>query len=106
MKFYFGKVPQQDVQEFGALDLYYNEGEFYYYCLEYGTNPGGLEEVALRDTCGRMVPVAIDYVRELAAALVECNNIAAEIESAEHLTQEMQDDEGTASVNKTDIEYN
>lgn len=106
MKFYFGEVPEQDVDNFGAQGLYYNEDKFYYFCVEFGTNPGGLEEVSIRDTCGRMVPVAMEFVGELTAILVECNNIASEIQSGKYLADSMLDDEATASVSGINIDYN
>lgn len=106
MKFYFGQVPNSDIENFGAEGLYYNEGEFYYYCVEFGTNPGGLEDIVLRDTVGRMVPVATEHLRELATVLVECNNMCAEIQGARELIEDLQDMEATASVVGTDIDYN
>lgn len=106
MKFYFGQVPECDITNFGAEGLYYNEGEFYYYCVEFGSNPGGLDDIVLRDTAGRMVPVATEHLRELATILVECNNVCAELQSARELIEDLQDMESTASVVGTDINYN
>lgn len=105
MKFYFGQVPQQDVDNFGTEGLYYNEGNYYYYQVEFGTNPGGLDDVVLRDTAGRMVPVAAEHLCELATIAVECNNICAEVETALNLIEDLQHMESTATVVGNEINY-
>lgn len=105
MKFYFGQVPERDVETFGAEGLYYNEDNYYYYCVEFGSNPGGVDDIVLRDTAGRMVPVATQYMLELATILAECNNIYCELENARALVQELENLEGTASVVGDNINY-
>lgn len=107
MKFYFGQVPHDVLDDFGDDDLFYNEdqGEFYYYCVEFGTNPGGMDEVALHDTAGRYVPVPVDMLRDLAAVLVECNNINAQIQQAENLQRHVQESGVEATVNHGEVDY-
>lgn len=106
MKFYFGQVPESDIENFGSEGLYYNEGKYYYYQVEFGTNPGGLDDVVLRDTAGRMVPVASMHLCELATIAIECNNICSEIQEARQLIEDLENYESTASVVGTNIDYN
>lgn len=106
MKFYFGQVPQHDLENFGSEGLFYNSGNYYYYVAEFGSNPGGSEEITVTDTCGRMLPVAVDHLRELATIAVECNNIAAELEAAQELLDEIRSEVLTAGVIGTAVNYN
>ena len=87
MKINFAQVPANDVDTFGDDNLFGpdDDGNFYYNYIEFGTNPGGTDEVAIVDGCDRFMPVAVDSIPELIRALNECYNIAKALESAERI---------------------
>ena len=74
MKIYFSQVPHEDVDNFGDEGLLgpNKDGDFFYNQVEFGTNPGGLDEVAISDGCGRYIPICVDTIPELISALVQC----------------------------------
>lgn len=78
MKTYFSEAPDQD-GSFQAFDT-----SFYNY-VEFGTNPGGLDEVAIVDGCGRYVPICIDDVPDLIAALQDAYRMSQELDLASKL---------------------
>lgn len=65
MKIYFGKIDQETIDQFGVDGAFEHEGEFYWFQMEYGTNPGGMDEVAITDTCGRYLPMPLEYIEIL-----------------------------------------
>lgn len=70
MKYYIGKIDQDMLD---ALESPYQyQGESYEYCIEYGSNPGGLEDLVIKDCVGRSVPVSVQNIPELVQVL---NNI-------------------------------
>lgn len=106
MKFYFGQVPDSDIDDFDIYELFEQNGNYYYYCVEFGTNPGGTDEIALYDTCGRMVPISVEHLGELAAIAVECNNIAGEIQRAEQTLEDLYSDVSAEVNGWNSINYN
>lgn len=106
MKFLINKSSQADINDFGVDGLLEGaDGGFYSYQVEFGTNPGGLEEVAISDGCNRYIPVAIENVPALVAALNECMALNNEIKMAENLT-EMVESDNEAYVDSIEIQYN
>lgn len=93
MKYYFGKVPAQDVEMFGRDELFENEGEYFYNQLEIGSNPGGLEDFVISDTCGRSIPIATDMIPELARVLLDIKLMMGTIQEAEALQEDLADSE-------------
>lgn len=87
MKINFAQVPHADVDAFGDDNLFGPDesGDFYYNYVEFGTNPGGAEEVAIVDGCDRFMPIAVDSIPELIKALSECYTIAKALESAQRI---------------------
>jgi hypothetical protein len=87
MKINFAQVPHADVDAFGDDSLFGPDksGNFYYNYVEFGTNPGGTDEVAITDGCGRYMPIAIDNIPELIAALTEVARISNTITLAHQL---------------------
>lgn len=80
MKTYFSESPDQD----GAFQAF--DKSFYNY-VEFGTNPGGLDEVAIVDGCGRYIPVCIEDVPDLIAALQDAYRMSQELDLATKLVQ-------------------
>jgi len=69
MKYFFGQVPAQDVKMFGDEGLFEYDGDFYYNWVEFGTNPGGADDLVIADTVGRLVPVSIEHIGTLIEVL-------------------------------------
>jgi hypothetical protein len=87
MKINFAQVPHDDIDTFGDDNLFGPDvnGNFYYNYLEFGTNPGGVEEVAIHDGCGRYMPIAVDSIPDLVAALTEIARISDQLTLARQL---------------------
>ena len=81
MKINFAQVPAQDVDTFGDDNLFGPDadGNFYYNYLEFGTNPGGIDEAAITDGCGRYMPLAVESIPELITALLEIVRISEKL---------------------------
>lgn len=94
MKINFAQVPHQDIDTFGDDNLFGPDasGNFYYNQLEYGTNFGGTDEVAITDGCERYMPIAVDNIPELITALQEILRIAGEIKFAKEITTYVESD--------------
>ena len=88
MKINFAQVPHTDIDNFGDENLFGPDesGNFYYNYLEYGTNAGGTDEVAIVDGCDRYMPIAVDNIPELITALAEVLRISHEIKFAKEIT--------------------
>lgn len=93
MKYYFGKVPKQDVITFGDDGLFEHEGSYYYNQLEIGSNPGGIEDFVISDTCGRSIPVSTDMISDLARIFIDIKAMLSTIEEGEMLQADLSDDE-------------
>lgn len=106
MKINFAQVPAHDVDTFGDEGLFGpdDSGNFYYNYVEYGTNPGGTDEVCITDGCNRIMPIMIDNIPELIAALEECYKIAAALRGAERI-QEYVNDDTQAYITDDEIKY-
>lgn len=89
MKYYFGKVPAQDVKMFGDEGLFEHEGQYFYNQLEIGSNPGGTEDFVISDTCGRAIPISTDMIPELARVLLDIKLMMNTIQEAEHLQEDL-----------------
>lgn len=87
MKINFAQVPAADVDMFGDEGLFGPDfaGNFYYNYLEFGTNPGGTDEVAIADGCGRYMPIPVENIPNLVDALLTVYRM--------HLTQKSAQDE-------------
>lgn len=106
MKINFGQVPAEDVDTFGDEDLYGPDenGNFYYNTVEYGTNPGALEEVAIHDGCGRYMPISVDHIPDLIQALEHLYDIHQAIVKSETILKTALSDE-TAYVEYSQVCY-
>jgi hypothetical protein len=71
MKIYFNQVQDSDVEFFGDSGLFgpNDNDNFFYNYVEFGTNPGGLDEVAIYDGCDRMIPLNMEAIPDLVQAL-------------------------------------
>jgi hypothetical protein len=83
MKIYFGDA-NDDTFGDGLFEVGNNK---YYYGVEHGTGPGGLEEVRMFDGCNRYLPIHIEAIPELIAALQEVQRIGEAVKRANELTE-------------------
>ena len=63
MKIYFGNA-NEDLFSDGLFVVNDNQ---YYYGVQHGTNPGGLDEVVIFDGCKRKVPFYCFFIKKLIA---------------------------------------
>jgi hypothetical protein len=83
MKIYFGNA-NDDTFGDGLFEVNDNQ---YYYGVEHGTGPGGLDEVRLFDGCKRYLPVHVEAIPELIAALQEIQKIQQAVKQAQEMTE-------------------
>lgn len=70
MQIYFGAVPQDEVFDADAMFVSDKDDDnYFYYGIEYGSNPGGTDEVLVYDGLDRYVPVDIESVPAMIKAL-------------------------------------
>lgn len=91
MKIYFGLVDSDEIDSFGEEGLCGpdSNGQFYGQYVEFGTNAGGFDEVAIGDGCGRMVPVCVETLPDLITALQEVVNNVEIMASAKALRKQI-----------------
>lgn len=82
MKIYFGNA-NEDLFSDGLFEF---NGSQYYYGAEYGTNAGGLDEVRIFDGCKRYLPIHVQAIPELIAALQEVQMVQEALDRARDLT--------------------
>lgn len=98
MKIYFGLANASEVNEFGTDGLLEHSGDYYSGVVEFGSNPGGIEDVMISDGCGRQIPISVEDLFGLCNALSECANIHSEIAQAEELKDYVESRYNEASV--------
>lgn len=76
MQIYFGAVAACEVLDSDVMFASEQDDDnYFYYGVEYGSNPGGTEEVMIYDSIGRMVPIDMASVPALIEALNTCLEI-------------------------------
>lgn len=94
MKIYFGNANE----DLFADGLFVVDDNQFYYGVEHGTNPGGLDEVSIFDGCKRSIPVHMEAIPELIAALQEVLKVGEAVKRAKELTERAESNvEGTVS---------
>lgn len=83
MKIYFGNA-NEDLFADGLFTLADNQ---YYYGVEHGTNPGGMDEISIFDGCNRFLPIHMEALPELIAALQEVQKIGEAVKRAKEMTE-------------------
>jgi len=84
MKIYFGNANDDTFGNDGLFEI--NDSKFYY-GVEHGTGPGGLDEVRMFDGCKRYLPIHIEAIPELIAALQEVQKVNKAVQEANRLTE-------------------
>jgi len=87
MKIYFHEANLDEYTDaedvFTAPEL----DKHYWQYIEYGTNPGGLEEFAIYDTVGRFIPIDIEAINDLIQALYRVKELHNSITNGEQSMQ-------------------
>ena len=99
MKIYFGSQHKDVV--FDTDGMFHSEAEpdfYFYYGIEFGSNVGGIDEVLIFDGCERKIPVDINSVPALIEALQRCYDMHEQLEDAEMLKANLEDDNYQESV--------
>lgn len=91
MQYYFGKVPAKDVEAFGEDGLFEYEGSYYYNRIEVGSNPGGIEDFVISDTCGRSIPLSTDMIGSLSRVLLDIKMTLIQLEEAQTIQEDLND---------------
>lgn len=89
MKYYFGLVPDADVNMFGDEGLYEHNTEFYYNMIEFGTNPGGMEDFVIADGVGRSIPISVEQIDVLMEVLADIKDKLDTLQQAEQIQSEI-----------------
>ena len=87
MKIYFHEA---NLDEYTSAEDVFTAPELdkhYWQYVEYGTGPGGLEEIAIHDTVGRYIPIDVEAINDLIQALHRVKQIHASITNGEQSMQ-------------------
>jgi hypothetical protein len=108
MKIYFNQVPDSDVQFFGDSGLFgpNDSDNFFYNYVEYGSNPGGLEEVMIADGCDREIPVNMEAIPDLIRALEKAYEMWTHIKTRDSFAKIAQNSEVELYVEDSRIAVN
>lgn len=68
MKYFFSRINTDEYYP-GFTNYVDEEGNQYFFEVEFGTNPGGIEDIVISDTCGRSVPINSESIPDLIAVL-------------------------------------
>ena len=88
MKIYFGDA-NEDMFADGLFEVSDNQ---FYYGVEHGTGPGGMDEIRIFDGCNRNVPLHMEAIPELIAALQEIQRIGEAVKLAQQMTERAESD--------------
>lgn len=107
MKINFSKAQAADIDNFGDDGLFGPDanGTYYYNCVEFGTNTGGMEEVSIQDGCNRYMPICVQDIPDLVTALIEFYNIHAELNTAEQVEKEVLSNTVQGYSNNNKVKY-
>ena len=108
MKIYFNQVQDSDVEFFGDSGLFgpNDNDNFFYNYVEYGSNPGGLDEVMIADGCDRMIPLNMEAIPDFILVLEKFYSLYMETQRVNALNQIAQDSEAEAYVEDNEITVN
>jgi hypothetical protein len=102
VKIYFSQANQSDLDFFGYDDIFEVDDKFYYNGVEFGTNAGGTEEVRIFDSCDRSIPISVDQLHELIAALQHCLDVSEQLQDAEKLMENVSSNKMFAVISDED----
>ena len=92
MNIYFGAVKKSEVEDEDGMYVAEDApNHMFYYGVEYGTNPGGTDEVLIFDGCDRSVPIDIENVPALIQALARYYKVYTGLSLAEKIKEQVED---------------
>lgn len=92
MNIYFGAVKKSEVEDEDGMYVAEDApNHMFYYGVEYGTNPGGTDEVLIFDGCDRSVPIDIENVPALIQALARYYKVYTGLSLAEQIKEQVED---------------
>jgi len=84
MKIYFAQnKPESEFFETDGSFFHPETGVYYWFYVEFGTNPGGLDEVTIADGCERSIPVSLDHIDDLIEALNRVKELHQQIQDGQ-----------------------
>jgi hypothetical protein len=99
MKIYFGAVDINEVFDpTGMFACPGNHDELFYYGIEFGSNPGGTDELCIFDGCDRSIPVDMASVEPMIKALERILVNYHALEVAKDIKANVEDPNYTQSV--------
>jgi hypothetical protein len=99
MKIYFGSQERDSVLDDDGMFNTDSEPDFcFYYGVEFGSNAGGINEVLIFDGCDRTIPIDIESVPALIEALQRCYDIHHQLEEAEELKANLENNNHEESI--------
>jgi len=92
MKIYVNQINSEEIQLFGTDGLVGPDqnGNYFSQFVEYGTNAGGLDELVIADGCNRMVPIMMDSISDLIAALQTFNDSYLHMQATEMIKDKLE----------------
>jgi hypothetical protein len=92
MKIYVNQINSKEIQLFGTDGLVGPDqnGNYFSQFVEYGTNAGGLDELVIADGCNRMVPIMMDSISDLIAALQTFNDSYLHMQATEMIKDKLE----------------
>ena len=107
MKINFSKALASDIDNFDDDGLFGPDadGNYYYNCVEFGTNPGSTDEVSIQDGCNRYMPISVQDIPDLIAALIEFYKIHVELNTAEQFEKEVLSNNIQGYANNDKVKY-
>ncbi len=86
MQLYFGST-NENVAEQNLYEVDFNPNHGFYFSIEVGSNPGVLDDLILSDTCGRSMPIDLESVPSLIAALERVLELRDKVLNAVELSE-------------------
>jgi hypothetical protein len=110
MRAFFGNACDlvDEVGTAGTFEIRTESGnsKFFHYCIEHGSNPGGLEEFVLSDACGRSVPVDIESLGELISALQDLQDRVDLFNNAQEVLNQLLDEDEVVFYDEESVSTN
>ena len=99
MNIYFGAVKKSEVEDEDGMFVSDDApNHMFYYGVEYGTNPGGTDEVLIFDGIDRSVPIDIENVPALISALARYYKVYTGITLAKDIEERVNDSFAEESI--------
>jgi hypothetical protein len=98
MKTYFSQCSTKDLELFGDSGTFKVGDNYFYNFVEFGSNPGGVDEFAIADGCGRYVPVSVEDIDNLITILMDIKSLKDEQAYQEKHAAYINDPKATQAV--------